>query len=153
MDTAQRGIALRKVLIVLLIVAVVTITATFIFQGSAKKPTDLGYRAVGDQFMTDITSDRAKAAYDLMAPELQEQKSEDTWIEVLNTSFSGYDKAKRFDESKVEDPDKVYGEAGGYVLKYRLGSGDTTYVVHALLRKMEGTWKVSEFLSNTPPLP
>lgn len=152
MSTAQSGIALKKTPIVLLVIVVmVAIGAALIFRAPPSKPKAPDYRKIGDQFMASITGQNTEAAYNSMTTDLQAQKSHDEWMAALRDTFSAYtSKAEFIEGSKAEDSENVYGESGAYYLKYRLRSADNTYVVHILINREGDSWKVGEFLNNTP---
>lgn len=145
MSTAQRGIALKKLLIVLFVVVAVVTVGLAIYQKTTNKPE---YRRAGDQFMASITTNDAQGSFGLMATDLQKQKPMQEWQKELNDNFDSYiGKAVYIDDFRVEDPKNMYGDAGAYRIKYRLPYKDSTYIMDVIVRKEGDSWKVAEFLS------
>ena len=118
MDTAQRGIALRKTLVVLLIVVVVVTVGIFIFQKATYKPE---YRKVSDQFIAALTSNDATTSFSLMTKRLQNEKNRDSWPKELTGTFKDYTGTPEYFETvQMENPGQVHGKEGAYRVKYRL---------------------------------
>jgi hypothetical protein len=147
-DTAQRGIALRKTLLVLLIVVVIASVGLLVFQKVTYKAE---YRKVGDQFITAITNNDATTSFNMMTKRLQNEKKRDGWSTELAGTFKDYTGTPEYFETvQMENPDQVYGKEGAYRVKYRLPYEDKTYVMEMIVKWEKNSWKVDEFLSYIP---
>lgn len=139
-----------RTLIIILVAVAFVVVGILLLQGGGGKGGSNEYRKVGDQFMAAITGSNPEAAYNLMTDDLQGEKSKDGWTAALNETFQDYtEKAEFIEDSSDEDREAAYKKSGVYPLKYRLSSGDKTYVVYIGIGKELNSWKVSEFLNNT----
>jgi len=145
----EQGKVRVKTLAAILAVLVLGAVGFFIIQAGGGNSGATEYRKAGDQFMASITGGNFEAAYNLMTDNLQEERSKDAWLTALGETFKDYTDKAEFIEISSQDLEKAYKESGTYPLRYRLRSGDKTFVVFIGVSKRGTSWKVSEFLNNT----